>query len=155
MRFSKSECLVTDEKDEVLMRGIKTKNNCYAWVPQSENLIDGSTEMFPTVLKHLIILKRVDLLHPNKANSENCASESREKLSSDTFVRILNTKYLENSRGKLDFSTNEKLELLLKVRCTRTMLALLFPLVHADSGNRFQIITQRPTGSNHTTINPN
>jgi len=113
VRLSKSECIVTDEKVEVLIRGIKTKNNFYARVPQSENLTDGSTEMFPTVLKHLIIPKRVDLLHPNKANSENCAFESREKLSSDTFVRILNTKYLENSKGKLDFSTNEKLELLL------------------------------------------
>jgi len=155
VRSSKSECIVTDEKDEVLMRGIKTKNNCYTWVPQSKNLTDGSTEMFPTMLKHLVIPIIVDFLHPNKEDSDNCASESCEKLTSDTFVRILSTKHLENSKGKLDFSINEKLELLLKVRCTRTVLAFLFSLVHADSGNRFQIITQLPTGSNHITINPN
>jgi len=118
VRFSKSECIVTDEKDEVLMRGIKTKNNFYTWVPQSENLTDGSTEMFPTMLKHLVIPKRVDFLRLNKANSENCASESCEKLARDTFFIILSTKHLENSKGKLDFSTNEKLELLLNVRCT-------------------------------------
>jgi len=126
VRFSKSECIAIDVKDEVLMRGIKTKNNCYTWVPQSENLTDGSTEMFPIMLKHIVIPKRVDFLHPNKSNSECCASESCEKLTSDTFVRILSTKRLENSKGKLDFSTNEKQELLLKVRCTRTVLAFLF-----------------------------
>jgi len=69
VRFSKSKCIVTDEKDEVLMRGIKTKINCYTWVPQSENLTDGSTEMCATMLKHLVIPKRVDFLHPSEANS--------------------------------------------------------------------------------------
>jgi len=101
VRFSKFECIVTDDKDEVLIRGIKTKNNCYTWVPQSENLTDGSIEMFPTMLKHIVIPKRVYFLHPNKSNSENCASESREKLTSDTFVRILTTKHSENSKGKI------------------------------------------------------
>jgi len=47
MKFSKSECIVTDEKDEVLMRGIKTKSNFYTWVPQNESLVDKPTEMFP------------------------------------------------------------------------------------------------------------
>ena len=155
VRFSKFECIMTDEKDEVLMKGIKTKNNCYTWVPQSENLTDGSTVMFPTMLKHLVIPKRIDFSHPNKTNRENCASKSREKLTSDTYVRILSTKHLKSSKGKIDFFTNEKLELSLKVRCTRTVLAFLFPLVHADSGNHFQIITQRLTGSNHIIIDHN
>ena len=87
VNFRKSECIVTDEKAKVLMRGIKTKNNCYTWVPQSENLIDGSTKMFPTMLKHLDIPKGVHSLHLNNANIENCVSESREKLTSDTSSR--------------------------------------------------------------------
>ena len=70
MNFSKSECIVTNEKEEVLMRGIKTKNNCYIRVPQSESLTDGPTEMLPTMLKHLDISIEIDLLHLDKANIE-------------------------------------------------------------------------------------
>jgi len=33
VNFSKSECLVTDEKREVVMRGIKSEGNCYLWLP--------------------------------------------------------------------------------------------------------------------------
>lgn len=32
--FTKSKCLVTNEKNEVLMRGVRSKDNCYLWVPQ-------------------------------------------------------------------------------------------------------------------------
>lgn len=31
---TKGECLVTNEKNEVLIRGIRYKDNCYLWVPQ-------------------------------------------------------------------------------------------------------------------------
>jgi hypothetical protein len=31
--FSKSACVVTDKKREVIMRGIKSKGNCYLWIP--------------------------------------------------------------------------------------------------------------------------
>jgi len=34
VNFNKSECLVTKKDGEILMRGIKTKDNCYLWVPQ-------------------------------------------------------------------------------------------------------------------------
>jgi len=33
VNFGKSECLVTDEKREVVMRGIKSEGNCYLWIP--------------------------------------------------------------------------------------------------------------------------
>ncbi|KAK2396684.1 putative mitochondrial protein [Trifolium repens] len=32
--FSKNECLVTNDKGELLMKGAKSKDNCYLWVPQ-------------------------------------------------------------------------------------------------------------------------
>lgn len=32
--FTKSECLVTNEKNDVLVRGARSKYNCYLWVPQ-------------------------------------------------------------------------------------------------------------------------
>jgi len=155
VNFSKCQCIVTDEKEEVLMRGIKTKNNCYTWVPQIENFNGGSTKMFPTMLKHLDILKGVHSLHSDKANIKNYVTGSREKLTSDTSARILGAKHLGNSKGKLDFFVNENLKLLLKVRCTKIILASLLPLAHTNSGNSFQIITQLSSKSNHTTLNPN
>ncbi|KAK2396460.1 gag-protease polyprotein [Trifolium repens] len=32
--FSKNECLVTNDKGELLMKGARSKDNCYLWVPQ-------------------------------------------------------------------------------------------------------------------------
>lgn len=32
--FTKSESLVTNEKNEVMMRGVRSKDNFYLWVPQ-------------------------------------------------------------------------------------------------------------------------
>ena len=32
--FSKNECLVINDKGELLMKGARTKDNCYLWVPQ-------------------------------------------------------------------------------------------------------------------------
>ena len=34
VNFTKLECLVTNEKVVVLMKGIRSKDNCYLWVPQ-------------------------------------------------------------------------------------------------------------------------
>jgi len=34
VNFTKLECLVTDEKNDVFMRGVRSKDNCYLWVPQ-------------------------------------------------------------------------------------------------------------------------
>jgi hypothetical protein len=36
VNFTKSECLVSNEEDEVLMKGTKSKDNCYLWVTQEE-----------------------------------------------------------------------------------------------------------------------
>ncbi|KAK2435400.1 gag-protease polyprotein [Trifolium repens] len=32
--FSKNECLVTNDKGELLMKGTRSEDNCYLWVPQ-------------------------------------------------------------------------------------------------------------------------
>ncbi|MCI14113.1 putative gag-pol polyprotein, partial [Trifolium medium] len=34
VNFTKSECLVTDVKGEVVMKGTRSKDNCYLWVPK-------------------------------------------------------------------------------------------------------------------------
>lgn len=35
--FAKSECLVTNEKNNVLMRGERSNDNCYLWSPKEES----------------------------------------------------------------------------------------------------------------------
>lgn len=34
VNFTKSEFLVTNENNDILMRGIRSKDNCYLWIPQ-------------------------------------------------------------------------------------------------------------------------
>jgi hypothetical protein len=36
VNFTQSECEITNEEGEILMRGTKSKDNCYLWVPQNE-----------------------------------------------------------------------------------------------------------------------
>lgn len=36
INFSKPECEITNEKGKVHMRGTRSKDNCYLWVPQEE-----------------------------------------------------------------------------------------------------------------------
>jgi len=36
VNFSKHECQIIDEKGEVHIRGTRSKDNCYLWVPQEE-----------------------------------------------------------------------------------------------------------------------
>ncbi|CAJ2635655.1 unnamed protein product [Trifolium pratense] len=36
VNFTKSECLVTNNEGEILMKGVRSKDNCYLWVPQEE-----------------------------------------------------------------------------------------------------------------------
>jgi hypothetical protein len=36
VNFTKSECLVSNEEGELLMRGTRSKDNFYLWVPQEE-----------------------------------------------------------------------------------------------------------------------
>lgn len=37
VNFTKSECLVTNEKNEFLMRGVRSKDNCYLWSSKETN----------------------------------------------------------------------------------------------------------------------
>ncbi|MCI47648.1 gag-pol polyprotein, partial [Trifolium medium] len=36
VNFTKFECLVTNDKGDLLMKGVRSKDNCYLWVPQEE-----------------------------------------------------------------------------------------------------------------------
>jgi len=39
VNFTKPKCQISDEKGEVLMRGTRSKDNCYMWVSQEESFI--------------------------------------------------------------------------------------------------------------------
>jgi hypothetical protein len=36
VNLNKSGCKITNEKGEVLMKGSRTKNNCYKWISERE-----------------------------------------------------------------------------------------------------------------------
>jgi len=131
VNFNKSECVVTKKDGEVLMRGIKTKENCYLWVPQRKSQADRITGMLHTMLEHQVSSEELDPLHPGSANNmrsisdscfckkNNLVSWTYEKQSGDSFARIMNEKQFKESR------------------------------------NIFQIFSQLPTKSNHITPTPN
>jgi len=56
VNFNKSGCQVTNEEGKLLMRGIRTKNKCYKWVPQLEEHNGRQTRMLCTMLEHYKIL---------------------------------------------------------------------------------------------------
>lgn len=37
VNFTKSECLVTNEKGEVIIKGARSKENCYLWISQDSS----------------------------------------------------------------------------------------------------------------------
>jgi len=51
------------------MRGVKTKENCYLWVPQRKSQTDENTGMLKTMLKHQATPKQLDLLHLGSVNN--------------------------------------------------------------------------------------
>ena len=63
VNFNKSDCLVTDKKGEVLMRHIRSKENCYLWVPQEEGKIGKQTRMLHPRLGHQVNSKALEPLH--------------------------------------------------------------------------------------------
>src|ERR1051325_2850163 len=38
VNFTRSECLVTNDKQEVVMRGVRSKDKCYIWESENTNL---------------------------------------------------------------------------------------------------------------------
>jgi len=121
VNFNKSECLVTNEKGEVIMRGIKTKENFYLWVPQRKSQTGKQIGVLHTMLEHQVTLKELDRLHFGSANNGKSISDSwfckksnqvywfYEKQSSGTFVRVLDVKQFDELRGKLGICPHKKL----------------------------------------------
>jgi hypothetical protein len=52
VKFNKTEWLVTNQKGEVSMRGIRSKNNCYKWVSYQKDQIFEQAKILIRRLEH-------------------------------------------------------------------------------------------------------
>ena len=139
------------------MRGIKTKENCYLWVPQRKSQTGKQIAVLHTMLEHQVTLKELDRLHFGSANNGKSISDSwfykksnqvywfYEKQSSGTFVRVLDAKQFDELRGKLGICPHKKLE---QLNGTRRV----FPhsLLYANSGFLSQTYLKPPTTRNNS-----
>jgi len=69
VKFNKTECHVTDQEGEVLMRGIRSNNNCYKCVPYQKDQIFEQAKILIGSLEHQEIRKGHD--HPHSGNLNN------------------------------------------------------------------------------------
>jgi len=128
VNFNKFGCQITNEEGEVSIRGIRTKNDCYKWIPESE----GHSDMLRTTLKHQkiqalphfgskderrivykssITLKNNQIkvqLHSIKDSVEKNDVPTKDILI-DKYAEILDLKKFEKLRDRLDISLRKKL----------------------------------------------
>jgi len=52
VKFNKTECLITNKKGGVLIKGSRSKNNCYRWVPYQKDQIFEQARMLIQRLEH-------------------------------------------------------------------------------------------------------
>ena len=157
MNFKNSECLVTNENGKVLMRGIKTKEKCYEWVPHLEDKNVQQTRMLQTMMKHQLNSEVLDL--SQCGSIDDCRRISRmgsflindqiwsQHYSSNlmgkewvftedrfvsTFRRMFDMKPFENMKDKLGISQIEKLQQLLHDRRAIPFCVSLLSLVHVN-----------------------
>ncbi|PNX89518.1 gag-pol polyprotein [Trifolium pratense] len=60
VNFSKFECLITNDKDEVLMKGVRSKDNCYLWAPIK-------TTYSSTCLKTNVMMESINVMIDDSA----------------------------------------------------------------------------------------
>ena len=86
LHFNKSECLVINKKGEVLVRGIRSKNNCYKWVPQHEGQNGQQTRMLHTMLEHQEISNVLELPHFDSIDDRRSVSRRCFSLGNNKFM---------------------------------------------------------------------
>lgn len=74
VHFNKSNYLVTNKKGEMLMKGIRSKNNSYKWVPQQEGQNEKQPRMLHKMLKHQEISNVLELPHSGGINHRRSVS---------------------------------------------------------------------------------
>ncbi|WJX25000.1 hypothetical protein P8452_14078 [Trifolium repens] len=93
VNFTKSKCLVRNDEGEVLMRGTRSKDNCYLWVPQEEAHLgtcllskEGEVQLWHQKLGHLNLrgMKRV----VNDATTEKGDDVEQDVGTSGPFIEV-------------------------------------------------------------------
>jgi hypothetical protein len=69
VNFTKTECHVTDRVGKVLMKGIRSEDDCYIWVTCEEHQISEQNTMLNKKLKHHMSSKSYDLSYLENLNS--------------------------------------------------------------------------------------
>lgn len=150
VHFNKSDYPVTNKKGEVLMKGIRSKNNCYKWVPQQEGQNEKQSRMLHKMLKHQGISNVLELPHSGGINHRRSVSGRcsflrnnqinvqhysmrdlvkekilfTEDLLANKNTEILEMKQLKKLRDNLVISQNEGLPQLMYDRRARTFFFL-------------------------------
>jgi len=157
VNFRNSECLITNEKGKILMRGVKTKENCYLWVSQRKSQTSEQTGMLNTTLEHRITPQKLDLLHIGSVNSGksisnswSCKNSSQyswlcEKQSSDIVDRDLEFKQCDELRGKFGIYLHKKMEQL-----KRSSRVVRHSLLHTNLGFLSLTHLKLPTTCNNS-----
>ena len=128
VKFNKTECLVTNQEGVVLMRGIRSENNFYKWVPYQMDQSLERARMLIKRLEHQKILKIHDHSHFGNSNNwrrtfseENHINAQGHSLRNPVDKKITSTedplldkctefvKKFEKLRDKLDISLQKKL----------------------------------------------
>ena len=125
--FDRFGCKITDQEGEVLMRGIRTKNNCYKWIAE----LEAQTDMLNTILEHQKSLslpqlgnkderrrvsKSSSTLKSNQINNQLHSVKNSGEISALTkdiliykYTEILDLEKYEKLRDRLDISPRKKL----------------------------------------------
>ena len=174
VNFKNSECLVTKENGEVLIRGIKTKEKCYEWISQLERKKAQQTKKLQIMLEHHQFSKMFNLSHYdniyawrnvssmgslliNKQISQQYSFNlvgmnivSTKDLLVVTSRRMLDIKLFEKPMDKSGISQRKELQQLLYNKRATSFCVSLHSLVHVNLGDFLNTFTQH----NHLSLTP-
>ena len=117
------------EKENVMTRGVKSKENNYLWAPQSKSQTSDLTRMSSMMLEHQVTLKGLNISHLDSMNDEksnHVSCSHKEQLSSIT-IRILEIKQLDELNDKLEICPHKKLK-----EINNSMRVVPHSLVHTN-----------------------
>jgi hypothetical protein len=88
VNFTRAECLVSNDKGEVVMRGVRSKNNCYLWVPQEQ--ASSSSCLVTKEDKVRLCHQKIKYSNSTEMKKSLADSEHSENVDNIVFERVLN-----------------------------------------------------------------
>jgi len=144
VRFIKTECYVTNQEGKVLLRGVRSKNNNYKWVPShldQTTMLSKKLEHQDTHEHHSTNNGRSLCLKVNHINRSTEDTLKRKV----TFIlgkcTIIFGK-MKQLKDKLDISLEKMLWQLIYDKHAKTSLVSLLSFVHTKSRSFSHLLTQ-------------